>query len=373
MPEKKKISVVFRYDDFSSSSPDEVDGPLIDVFIESRMVCTFAVIPLVTSGNYRDSTPRESLPLSQAKLEMLKKGMDRGALDIALHGTVHRTLRPRSPHTEFSGLGLAAQIEKLSTGKAFLEERVGASITVFVPPWNDYDINTLRALERVGIPCLSANREGIAPSDVSMKYLPITIELQDLRGAVIEARRSDDPSPVVAVLMHPYDFKESGDARGRVSMAELQKELGWLSEQVDIEVSSISALVNRQDDFGSERYRANAPFYFEQVAPPFVKATTDRPIYLSRKTAEDLKRFNQGSTFLLYIIVGFIAGLVGYGICQVLIGFSEQLPVILSFLLLAGLGAYILRAVLKRSIFFKGLLFCVSDLGLLIGNWIATY
>lgn len=370
---KKRVTLVFRYDDFSSDSPDEVEEKLIDAFAQNQMPCTLGVIPFVTTGSFRDPTPCESQPLSEAKVKMLKRGIKNGAVDISLHGCYHRTTRPQSPHTEFAGLPEEAQIEKISMGKDFLEDLLGIPVTVFIPPWNSYDVNTVVALEKTGILCLSANRAGMVSQGRSLKYLPITIELPDVRRAVDEARRSDDPAPIVAVLMHPYDFKESGDSRGKIDATDLQGELSWLSRQDDVDVLSISELANQSADLGPDRFWANAPFSFECVAPPFVQATTERTFYLSLKSARVLRRLNQGSILLFYAVSALIFALAGYGASKLLIGFSERLPYLLSNLIIIVLIAYATHALLKRRVFFRGLLFCVANLGFFIGNWIAIY
>ena len=73
--ETKEIIVAFRYDDFSSNSPDVVDNALIHAFAQQGVSCTFGVVPFVTAGDYRDSNPCEEIALTETKVQILKKAM----------------------------------------------------------------------------------------------------------------------------------------------------------------------------------------------------------------------------------------------------------------------------------------------------------
>src|SRR5688572_654969 len=159
---RKNLRVFFRYDDFSATSCDVVDRGLVEVFGKHGLCCTFAVIPRVTEGEYRDATLRSSVELGAEKKELLNGAVRSKVVDVALHGLNHRSNGLGMPHSEFRGLEYSAQADKIAAGKAVLEQAVGHPVKTFVPPWNTYDENTLAALKSSGLECLSANRYGAA-------------------------------------------------------------------------------------------------------------------------------------------------------------------------------------------------------------------
>lgn len=368
----RPITFAFRYDDYSATSGDAVDQAVIGAFARHGMACTFGVIPSVTTGNFRDPSPCETLPLTDEKVRLLSRAVAEGAVDVALHGCIHRTVRAEPPHSEFAGESLAAQAEKIARGKAYLEQRLGVRIDVFVPPWNSYDRDTLTALRQAGIGCIAANRYGAVDRDTGTQFLPITIELPDVRRAVDEARESSDPEPIVGVLMHPYDFKESGDARAQLTGEDLERELAWLAAQDDVRVASIGALMAEGADLSAARFIANAPPAVEAIAPPFVTPMPSRAVYGSLVGARALRRVNQYSIVGFYLAVAAVAGIAGYMATLMLRSLSEELPLIAAGVVALGCVATLGRVVLKRRLAFRAALVGIATAGLLIGQLMGT-
>ncbi len=368
----RPITFAFRYDDYSATSGDAVDQAVIGAFARHGMACTFGVIPFVTTGNFRDPSPCETLPLTDQKVRLLSRAVADGAVDVALHGCIHRTVRAEPPHSEFAGESLAAQAEKIARGKAYLEQRLGVRIDVFVPPWNSYDRDTLTALRQAGIGCIAANRYGAVDGDRGTQFLPITIELPDVRRAVDEARESSDPEPIVGVLMHPYDFKESGDARAQLTGEDLERELAWLAAQDDVRVASIGTLMAEGADLSAARFIANAPPAVEAIAPPFVTPMPSRAVYGSLVGARALRRVNQYSIVGFYLAVAAVAGIAGYVATLMLRSLSEELPLIAAGVVALGCVATLGRVVLKRRLAFRAALVGIATVGLLIGQLMGT-
>ena len=71
MTDRHAVRVFFRYDDYSATSDPTVDNGLIGLFRKHGLCCTFAVIPRVTEGNYRDPRPRPSLELDASRRQAL--------------------------------------------------------------------------------------------------------------------------------------------------------------------------------------------------------------------------------------------------------------------------------------------------------------
>jgi peptidoglycan/xylan/chitin deacetylase (PgdA/CDA1 family) len=368
----RKITVVFRYDDYSATSGDEVDEAVIGAFARHGMSCTFGVIPFVTTGNFRDPSPCETLPLTDEKVRLLSRAVANGTVDVALHGCIHRTVQSEPPHSEFAGESVAAQAEKIARGKVYLEERLGVRADVFVPPWNSYDRDTLTALQQAGLSCIAANRYGAVDRRLRTQFLPITIELPDVQRAVNEARESSDPEPIVGVLMHPYDFRESGDSRAELTGEDLGRELAWLAAQADVRVVSIGALIAEGADLSVERFIANTPPAIEAVAPPFIKRTASRAVYGSLVGARALRRVNQYSIAGFYLAVAAVAVIAGYMATLMLGWLSEELPLIAAAVVAVSFAATLGRVVMKRRLAFRAALVSAAIAGLLIGQLMGT-
>ena len=362
----KEIIVIFRYDDFSSNSPDVVDNALIHAFAQQGVSCTFGVVPFVTAGDYRDSNPCEEIALTEAKVQILKKAMANSAVDIALHGCNHRTNYKQPPHSEFYGLDYEVQLVKIRRGKEFMEGKFGAPVTTFIPPWNSYDRNTLKALDKAGIDCISANRYGLAEKPLQLKYAPIVAETSDLKRAINSARKMNE-APLIVVLIHPYDFTESGDSRAKISCIEFGNLLLWLSSQQDIKICSISQLLSQRVSLGGDRFIANRPSLLENILPPFIAKTNDTPFYMSVKNANKMKTIKILNAAIFFILIGVTATILGYWGSRIVFNYSEILSSVMSYATVAALIAHSVRIYRKRALYFKGALLFVTLLGFLLG------
>lgn len=357
------IKVFFRYDDFSAVSDEVVDRGLVEIFGRHNLSCTFAVIPRVTEGNYRDPAPRGCLELPEAKKTLLQQAAKSGVVDVALHGLIHRSNGLGTSHSEFRGLDRSTQSRKIRDGKELLDTITGAPVIAFVPPWNTYDDRTIEALHENDLECLSANRFGpmtrVAPG---MRFVPITAELGDLERAIDQARQSGDPAPVVGILMHPYDFRESGDARAQTTLEELGRKLQWLVSQPDVIPTNVSKLAREVDNLDMQRYAANRPLRFEQAAPPGVALVADTPYYSSTSPARQSRR----KRLLATLAVHGLAALAGLGGGFVLGGISQRLEswsvIPLAIFLVIPLGLLLWRAHRQAGLFFRSM-FIVSGLG----------
>lgn len=248
--EEKQIHVVFRFDDYSARSSTETELRIINAFRNNNASITFGVIPFVCDGDIHDPFPMNIIPLTSEKGDILKRGLEDGVLDIALHGYSHQTTNAERMK-EFPGLDYKTQLERLTKGKEFLEEIIEAPVTAFIPPWNKYDLNTLRALENAGFSTLSANMNGETTEDSKLNFLPATCGLSRLRDAVSAVRASSDTQPLIVVLFHQYDFKEVDKKRGKITYQEFSYLLTWLKSQKDIRLLSIKQATKAIDDLSA--------------------------------------------------------------------------------------------------------------------------
>ena len=247
------IYVVFRMDDYSALSDTDLELKIIRLFEERELSVTFSVVPYVCEKDDKDPAAQPLIRLSDQKGLILKKKVKSGVLDLALHGYAHQSNNANDP-SEFGGLQYHEQLKRLKEGKALLEEIAEVSVTTFVPPWNQYDHNTLKAMKESGFNLLSAGWKGVVTSRTNIQYLPATCDLTLLPKAIDTVRLSSDKYPVIVVLFHHYDFKEYGDPRGQFSLNDLATLLDWLLSQKDLNIISIGQAYRILDDLSPNRF-----------------------------------------------------------------------------------------------------------------------
>jgi len=244
---QQKITIVFRYDDYSSASSTQFETKLISTFQKYNIPFTIGIIPYITSEDVHspNPSPQKVIPLSEKKAYILKTAMDSGIVEPALHGYCHQTIRDYQKsggYTEFSGLDYKKQMKKIMEGKKLLEDMLNTKIITFIPPWSTYDTNTLRCLEELNFNCISSSSFGpILKEDSRLKSLPENCSISKLRQTIDSARHSSYPT-IIVVLLHSYTFDET---RGEITYQDFSKLLSWLTSQKDIHVSTIGQLAQR--------------------------------------------------------------------------------------------------------------------------------
>ncbi|MFI5378548.1 MAG: DUF2334 domain-containing protein [Tepidisphaerales bacterium] len=232
----RAITLVFRYDDFSTTSPVELDQRVMEAFRGRGMAVTFAVIPAIAA---RDKVQKGTvLPLTPDRAEILKRALEGGRFEVALHGYSHQSI-PGRPPTEFVGVPGPQQERLLRDGREILQSRLGITIRTFVPPWNSYDEQTVAALERLGFGTISAGRRYEPVGQTTLRVVPGTCELVDLERTIAWARQFGDARTIVVVVLHPYDFKEHDAERGRTTLGGLSRMLDWVKDQPGVETRTL--------------------------------------------------------------------------------------------------------------------------------------
>jgi len=186
-----------------------------------------------------------------------------GLVEIALHGFAHRdnAIAPVNPgsESEFRDLSYSSQLRMLTAGKATLESLYHVNVTTFIPPWNSYDENTLRALDSLGFDLVSGASQtyGIAAngSFARLRFLPYTCLPGHLREAVDFARVSSDPDPIIVVLLHPFNFVEYDSVHGRLSRQSFAELLSWLTAQPDVATQTLGGAAQMARDLSYQRLR----------------------------------------------------------------------------------------------------------------------
>lgn len=281
---EKRITVVFRYDDYSNSSSTETEAELLHAFHTYHIPCTFGVIPYTCDRATEDPVPQSVVPLTLVKADLLRRAVQAGLLEVAQHGYSHQTILSRSQGgwTEFAGLGLREQIQKIVDGKRLLQEMLNMQVVTFTPPWNSYDLNTTTALEDTGFTCISAGRTGVVRESSQLGFLPSTCSLFNLQDAVRTAQRFVDAQPVIVALCHAYDFAVNQE-RGKLTYQDLDELLAWVTSQKDVDVRTIGEAVRLMKEvYGTRHHSRFASLMRQRLISLLLK--NQLPFYPSRLT-----------------------------------------------------------------------------------------
>jgi len=284
----QQIRLVLRYDDPSARTDTETEIKLIEALRQHGMVCTFGMVPFACAGFPKDIQPQEELPLPPEKAKLFAAAAQEGLLELAQHGYSHQANGPPSPHfSEFAGLDYREQMRRVQRGKAFLEAELGMDVRIFIPPWNTYDVNTIRAVESSGFATFSADMHGPADSTSSMTFLPYTSSLTTIKEVIACARAAPDPEPIVVMLFHGYDFLEVDASRGVMTFDQFLETLQWFSQQQDVRVVRMDAL----SELGRGRYAVNRQL---MTTPRYLPSALRGPVYplvlLSREGIRNARR-----------------------------------------------------------------------------------
>lgn len=331
------ISVVFRYDDYSTTSDTALEKEFFAIFAQHEIPCLVAVIPCVCDGDIHRVEATRLLPLSPSKALLLKDGLESGQLEIALHGYSHQTIldRRHGGYTEFRGLDMTCQRETLAQGRAFLEQVLDQQVACFVPPWNSYDENTVSTLDELGFHLISAGVEGkgLRPDmqNARLKHLPATCGLHQLKLAVEGARLLKDSDPIIVVLFHSFDFRENDRVHGRVSCAELSELLTWIKAQADVRPTTMMELATSNRDLSADRLRANMLSRYPRLLLPTSLLCGRCNVYLSpREGIVQRHTWLWRAALCLYLPLFIVSGALGIGVAQPILRWARSIVWVLA-------------------------------------------
>ncbi|MCC6201496.1 MAG: DUF2334 domain-containing protein [Gammaproteobacteria bacterium] len=239
--------VSFRLDDPSPTSDHALEAEILRRFQRYGIPLTVAVVP------FGKPEPVRTLVLDDVR--HIIEARQSGDIEIALHGYRHlqRTRIGGSP-SEFSGVPLAEQTDMLRRGRDVLQRIFGEGVTGFVPPWNTFDGNTLKAVAAAGMEYLGAGF-GAAPSlrqPAAPRIVPKTCTLnqREYERACNEARRFAHGQPWIVFVFHPDNFVEYRDpsAEGEpapwLTLSLLETMLEQLRAEPDIVATTLQAAVH---------------------------------------------------------------------------------------------------------------------------------
>ena len=146
----QRTIVSFRNDDLTLGSNLEHEQAIISIFDKYSVKQTFSFIPKTGSNNEYPEAQGNGSP---EIIDALQKWEQEGKIELALHGYAHK----KNPRTggEFGGSPLEEQRQKIQDGREIIKQILNSDVTIFAPPWNHADPNTLRACLDSGIKIFS--------------------------------------------------------------------------------------------------------------------------------------------------------------------------------------------------------------------------
>jgi|GEM_PF-1006036 len=208
----EQINVVFRYDDVMLRN-DSTDIKLIRLFQKYHIPLVLGVIPC-------DANEKTVIDPKSSLLSTLKESVDKGEIEIALHGLTHQKM---TSYGEFKGLSFEEQNRRIKKGKHFLDSIFREPVITYIPPWNAHDENTVKALKENGISIVSSSIYDIW---IETTYYPMsTGAFHELEGLILNNQLFGG---VGVIMMHRYDFTS------HKSLDELDRTLTWLQKNPSV-------------------------------------------------------------------------------------------------------------------------------------------
>lgn len=163
MTELSRTEIIIRDDDVKNISP--ALKWLSDLAMQKDIKITFAVIPKYLAGD--------------PELISYLKGLDPDHFEMATHGF---------DHEDFSGMSYLSQYDLIDKGTEAMVQAFHIRPYTFIPPFNQVDSNTIRALKALGYHSFSGSLGGnfsnLNESDFEAMPADITWEVQWHGGEV---------------------------------------------------------------------------------------------------------------------------------------------------------------------------------------------
>jgi peptidoglycan/xylan/chitin deacetylase (PgdA/CDA1 family) len=259
--ESKKIKIVFRFDDHYLLSNSFNDSLLL-IFKQHKIPFSLGIVTYNIDGTIANK-------MSTKELNDFKSRIKRNEIEITLHGYSHvdnelngGSLFIKRYASEFAGLDYNKQLKKIYTAKKFLDSLLDIQVHIFVPPWDSYDKNTLKALEALKFDIISSDINGVTNGE-RINYIPFTLDEFSQLSKQIENHKNENVT--IVILFHPYSFKECyyeypNNFSKRITFKQLDKLLDWISKQ-DYVVPCTFSAVNKMQRYDEYNFKANSRKY----------------------------------------------------------------------------------------------------------------
>jgi peptidoglycan/xylan/chitin deacetylase (PgdA/CDA1 family) len=289
----KKVIVVFRNDDIQEFSGSAAERRFLQLFVENGIPQTYALVPF-----------KKDLEKENDLVSLLKDQQAKGLAEIALHGYAHENHTGKR-RSEFIGRPFEEQLEKIRSGKAHLERIFQHEIVSFIPPFNSYDQQTLRACAQSGIKVLSSSHFFSVPNPYPLQVANLNFLLTDPASYIELASSHGGDLSIFIVYYHSYmeDIYRSDDYFGKA-----KRLIQVVRQHRNIEVDTLGNVALRYPDYFKNRVALDGWFAKTSVFLGFFKqsALCDR--------LSQLYHCDEAGVWL-FIVVGLLygSGLVFFG------------------------------------------------------------
>ena len=254
------VNVVFRYDDVAlkggSTRRDALDLKVMNLFEREGVPLSVAVIP----DDMRELEKTQELQGAAGASESLLMPFilaHRDLIEVCQHGYCHRRTASSRRPSEFAGRPAADQRLDIEKGRALLAAAGISDISVFIPPHNTFDQDTLDAMAAAGFRAMSAGESLYGASTQNgFAFVPALTGLWGVADVELVSQRVREPAFFI-VLFHNYNLKEWGDSRANMSLDELEMLLHRFKRVPNISFLTISqAIAAAPEQFGMGTFRA---------------------------------------------------------------------------------------------------------------------
>jgi peptidoglycan/xylan/chitin deacetylase (PgdA/CDA1 family) len=272
--QNNNIHVIFRIDDFGRDN-EEFYPPLFDLFEKYNAKIVLAVVPF-----------HHKTGLTDRQKEILRDGLNRNVIEIAQHGFTHAiNIKNGNIYNEFLNQPFNEQFDKIKKGKEYLENEFNIIVQTFIPPQNQYDENTIRALDSLNFKTISAELYSYGVWDIpkikssSLNFIPYTTTLNNFDRAFKNALKSDlDHAKIIVAMTHDFEFLENKkyydnyqfpqeypDWVGNLTLEKLESNLSVIYYKENCFINSFNDLVVKQSLINSESLNANIEDYLIRI------------------------------------------------------------------------------------------------------------
>lgn len=301
----QQINICFRIDDYGIDDLS-LYKKLIPVFNKQNIPLTMGVVPFVKENGHIKSS------LTNEKKIFLKSIISQN-IEIALHGYLHENkLNGKKEASEFYNQSYLTQFDYIKEGKDAIEELIEKEVDLFIPPWNTYDSNTVRALIQNKFKYISAARYGLIERDTkSLRSIPYTCLLDQLNNAVMQVQDLHDSSEKnIIVLIHAYDFGQENKSKSsfqinEASIYELESMLEELKLKKNINFFKLTEL----NSIGNDIQNIYFPSY---IFPVYSFLKNGEPLSLKELSNSEKLRFKLAPILILLttILAAFILNMI---------------------------------------------------------------
>ncbi len=216
-PESGEKYIVFRSDDFAAFWSVSSAISITETLRDKGVAQVLSVVPTNVGYTLDDD------PVLADYLNIIK---DDASIEIALHGYDHSEY-------EFRDMPYLDARFKIGTGLDILQNVLGIIPTTFVPPYHEYNDNTLRALEMHNISTISSGYDDFVRGrefeidEYGILHLPVAAEFYNwwenrvnaAEEIIVPCENAMENHNVCVIMLHHHMFK---DANGNMDPAKVK-------------------------------------------------------------------------------------------------------------------------------------------------------